>query len=204
VSTLTRGPSLSTPTRRPSDPARCRVLLSSRAKRGQKTNSASCPREAARCRHVNHAARIAMPSALQAGRPVRRVVMSPLSGVDPPATLVQTPSACQMARRFTERHSRGAPQRSAEMPPLPRFGNPLRRIPESFQQSTLRRRDPNPPPPSPQRTSAAIPTRDLSAEDLCAKSEPCSFPWKEPHTECSRMLPPSVPTAPLSCRQRST
>jgi len=43
-----------TPTRIPS-------VLSRRARRGQKTNSASCPREAARCRHVSHAARIATP-----------------------------------------------------------------------------------------------------------------------------------------------
>jgi len=36
-------------------------VLSCRARRGQKTNSASCPREAARCRHVSLAARIATP-----------------------------------------------------------------------------------------------------------------------------------------------
>jgi len=35
----------------------------------RKAQSAFRPREAARCRHVAHAARIAMPSALQAGRP---------------------------------------------------------------------------------------------------------------------------------------
>ena len=45
----------------------------------RKAHSAFRPREAARCRHVSHAARIAMPSALQAGRPVCRVGMSPLS-----------------------------------------------------------------------------------------------------------------------------
>jgi hypothetical protein len=45
----------------------------------RKAHFAFRPREAARSRHVSHAARIAMPSALQAGRPVRGVGMSPLS-----------------------------------------------------------------------------------------------------------------------------
>ena len=64
-----------------------RVLLSSRARRGKKANSASCSREAARCRHVTHAARIAMPSALQAGRPVtpcQHVAAFPDRGSRPP------------------------------------------------------------------------------------------------------------------------
>ena len=54
------------------------------------------------------------------------------------------------------------------MSPLLRSGNPLRWIPGPFQQSPLRRRDPNPPPPSPQRTSAAIPTTgSVGRRPLC-------------------------------------
>ena len=77
---------------------------------------------------------------------------------DPPATLDRTPTAFQVVFRFTEGHFRGAPQGSAEMSSLSRSGNPLRWIPRPFQQSPLRRRDPDPPPPSPRWTSAAIPT----------------------------------------------
>jgi hypothetical protein len=54
------------------------------------------------------------------------------------------------------------------MSPLLRSGNPLRWIPGPFQQSPLRRGDPNPPPPSPQRTSAAIPaTGSVGRRPLC-------------------------------------
>ena len=49
-----------------------------------------------------------MPSALQAGRPVRRVVMSPLfRPTAPPTTLDQTPAASQPACRFAESQFRG-------------------------------------------------------------------------------------------------
>ena len=193
VSVLTHGPSSDLqPTHRPSDPGTIPSVLSSRAKRGQKTNSASCPREAARCRHVAHAARIAMPSALQAGRPVRRVGMSPLfRPTTPPATLDRTPTAFQPACRFAESQFRGGPRRSAEMPPLLRSGNPLRWIPGPSQQSTLRRRDPNPPPPSPQRTAAAIPTTgSVGRRPPCQmKSSPVPLPTRNPVTECSRICP---------------
>ena len=56
-------------------------VLSSPAKRAQKTNSVSCPRVSA-CRRSS----------------------------DPPTTLVKTPSLFQLACRFTETHFRNAPQ----------------------------------------------------------------------------------------------
>ena len=55
-------------------PAACRVC---RPRNSESALRMPPPGEAARCRHVSHAARIAMPSALQAGRPVCRVRMSP-------------------------------------------------------------------------------------------------------------------------------
>jgi len=76
----------------------------------------------------------------------------------PPTTLDQTPSTFQVACRFTKNHFRGAPQRSAELLPLFRSGNPLPWIPGPCQKSALRRRVPTPPPPSPQRIAATIPT----------------------------------------------
>ena len=171
------------PTRHPSDPGMMPSVLSSRARRGQKTNSAACPREAARCRHVAHAVRIAMPSALQPCQPVRRVVMSPLFGpTTPPATLDRTPTAFQPARRFAEIRFRGGPRRSAEVPPLLWSGNPLRRIPGPSQQSTLRRADQTRPKPSPQRTAVAIPkTGSVAGTPPCQmKNKPCSSPYEEP------------------------
>ena len=132
------------------DPSTIPSWSSSPAERHQKTNSVSCPREAARCRHVSQAVRIAMPSSLQASRPVRRVGMSPLSRPEsPPAALVQTPNAFQMACRFAEIHFRVIPLRSAEVSPLFQSRNPLRWIPGPSQRSALRRRVPNLPPAIP-------------------------------------------------------
>ena len=169
------------PIRHPSDPGMMPSVLSSRARRGQKTNSASCPREAARCRHVAHAGRIAMPSALQAGRPVRRVVMSPLfEPTTPPATLDRTPTAFHPARRCAEIRFRGGPRRSAEVPPLLWSGNPLRWIPGPSQQSTLRRGDQTRPQPSPQRTAVAIPkTGSVAGRPPCQlNTRPRSSPTR--------------------------
>ena len=91
------------PTRR--TPATPRVRC---ARRLTKRTPHVAPNEAARCRHVGQAARIAMPSALQAGRPVRRVGMSPLSR-DPPARLLQTPNAFQLACRSRKASSEAFP-----------------------------------------------------------------------------------------------
>ena len=111
----------------------------------------------------------------------------------PPATLVQTPSDFQVVCRFTEGHFRAAPQGSAEMSPLLRSGNPLRWIPGPFQKSPLRRRDPNPPPPSPQRTSAAIPTTgSVARRPLCQVRGPVPLPPRNPGRN-----------APASCPSRS-
>ena len=176
-------------------------VLSSRARRGQKTNSASCPQDAARCRHVSHAARIATPfgcckpANLSAVSACRRF-SGPRS---PPAALVQTPSAFQVV--FTEGHFRGAPQGSAEMSPLLRSGNPLRWRPGPFQQSPLRRRDPNPPPPSPQWTSAAIPTTgSVGRRPLCQSREALFLSLRgTPSVFVLRTPPGQVRNAPASC-----
>ena len=199
MSTLTRGPSLSTPTRRPPDPARCRVLLSSRAERGQKTNSASCPREAARCRHVNHAARIAMPSALQAGQPVRRVVMSPLSR---PA-----------------RHPRSDPERLSNDPPFhgtpfqrrsPKIGRDAASAPvrESASPDTRTVSAVNTPPKRPESCPA------VPAVDFCRNPDTGSV-GRRPLCQIRALFlslqgtPRNAPaccpqTFQLPCRQRST
>jgi hypothetical protein len=92
----------------------------------------------------------AAPSARPPGsrclRPCKPSVLSAVSACrrfqdqrSPPTTLDQTPSAFQVARRCTESHFRGAPQRSAELLPLFRSGTPLRWIPGPSQKSTLRR-----------------------------------------------------------------
>ena len=53
----------------------------------------------------------------------------------------------------------------------------IRWIPRPSQQSTLRRRDPHPPSPSPQRTSAAIPpTGPDGRGPLCQTRRPVPFP----------------------------
>jgi len=139
-------------------------------KRGQKTHTESCPQWRPDSATSAKLTRSRHPTGTATGTaclPWRNVAASRL---DPPAALVQTPNAFQVV--FTEGHFRGVPQGSAEMSPLFRSGNPLRWIPGPFQQSPLRRRDPNPPPPSPQRTSAAIPTSgSVGRRPLCQSRE---------------------------------
>ncbi len=94
--------------------------------------------------------------------------MSPLSRLDPPATLDLTPSACQAAF-----HGKQLQKRSPEIghvPSLLRSGNPLRWIPGPSQQSTLPRRVPTPPR---RPRSGLLPQsrrRDMTSADPSASS----------------------------------
>lgn len=190
------------PIHRPSDPRMMPSVLSSRARRGQKTSSASCPREAARCRHVSHAARIATPfgcckpANLSAVSACRRF-SGPRS---PPAALVQTPRAFQVVCRFTEGHFRVALPKDRPRchlcsgPGIRYAGYPDRfSSHHSAAETRILLHRPR---------SGLLPQsrrRDLSAEDLCAKAErPRSSPSEEPWEECSRILPPDAPNAALS------
>ena len=87
------------PPSRPRRNPKCAVLET------RKAHFAFRPREAARCCHVGHAARIAMPSALQAGQPVHRVIMSPLFGTPKAEPSNACPVSCPRQQRGGE-HSR--------------------------------------------------------------------------------------------------
>ena len=149
----------------------------------RKAHFAFRPQEAATCRHVGHAARIAMPSALQAVRPVRRVVMSPLFlAEDPAPALDETPTACQVVCRFTKGHFRAAPQRSAEMSLLLRSGNPFRWIPGPSQShhsagETLAFRPP--------KGNGAVRSRMQSSQAAVAPACHCAVLVYRPHTVCA-------------------
>jgi hypothetical protein len=166
-------------------------VLSFRAKRGQKTNSASCPREAARCRPVSHAARIATPF-----------------GCCKPAVL-SVVSAC---RRFQDQ--------GARPPPLPRprapfnwlavHGKPLQRrspeigravasvpVRESASPDTRTITAVNTPPKRPEATPA-VPAVDFChnpGDGICRQKTPVPneqslfLSNEEPQTECSRISP---------------
>jgi len=112
---LVHGPSYYSPAHRPSDPARFRVFLSSRAKRGRKQTPHRAPGEAARCRHVAHAPgsrclRPCKPAGLCAVSSCRRSSRPRMPTRHPR----QTPTAFQPAHRFAEIRFRGGPRGSAE------------------------------------------------------------------------------------------
>ena len=186
VSVLVHGPSYYSPAHRPSDPARFRVFLSSRAKRGRKQTPHRAPGEAARCRHVAHAARIAMPSALQAGRPVRRAVMSPLfrRSRRPPLTRPRAPFKWSAVSRkaTSEPLPRDRPRCRLYSGPGIRYAGYPDRF-SSHHSAAETRILPRRP------RSGLLPQsrrRDLSAEDPCAKADrPCSFPSEKPHPSSS-------------------
>ena len=71
-----------------------RGIPSGPSSKTQKARSAFRPQEAARCRHASHAARIAMPSAVQAGRPAAPSVAFGDGG-----------SAVSACRRFPDQES---------------------------------------------------------------------------------------------------
>ena len=203
VSVLVHGPSFYSPAHRPSDPARFRVFLSSRAKRGRKQTPHRAPGEAARCRHVAHA-----PGS-RCLRPCK------------PAGLCAV-SSC---RRFSDprpaRHPWPDPDRLSTGSPL--CGNPVqRRSPRIGREcrlcsgpgirfagypahhSSQHSAEETPDfPATPRRISAAIPKNGICRQKTDPPYEtPCSSPREEPHDECPRISPPDVPNAALSARRK--
>ena len=151
----------------------------------------SAPREAARYRPVGHATRIAMPSALQAVRPVCRVGMSPLSRQRiPPTTHDHTPGAFQVAYRYTEAHFRGTPRRSAELSPRFRSGNPRCWISGPSPKSTLRRKTQLHPRRLHNGLLAQSRRRDVTPPNRSAKWK---TPFLSPRGSPQGMLPHDTP-----------
>jgi len=163
------------------------------------------PREAARCRHVGHAARIAMPSALQTGRPVRRVVMSPLSR-DPPPRLLQTPNAFQLACRGKPVQRR-SPEIGRDVVSAPASGS----CPEAATRTVTAAATPptrhQTSPAAPRRISAAIPPTGFAGRKPAHHTRrPVPNPARNPRpssffaaasSKCSRTFPPGIPNAVL-------
>ena len=153
--------------------------------------------------------RIAMPSALQAGRPAAPSIAfgdggSAVSACrrfqdhkSPPTTLDQTPSTFQLARRFTENHFRGTPRRSAEVSPLFRSGNPLRWIPGPSQKSTLRRKTQLLPRRPRNGFLPQSRRRDMTAANRSAKRDPLPLPTRKP----GRNAPASPPAFQMQRRR---
>jgi len=86
------------------------------------------------------------------------------------------------------------------VPPLLRSGNPLHWIPGPSQQSTLRRRVPTPPPPSPERTAATIPTTGSDASrPLCliVWSIPCVRDANTPKRNAPHLAPRCSKCSPV-------
>ena len=174
-------------------------MLSSRAGRGQKTHSESCPQWRPDSATSAKLTRSRRPTGTATGAsclPCRHVAAFQDRGAHPPPF-----SRPRAPVKWP------AVSRKATSEALPRdrprcrlcSGPGIRWIPKPFQQSPLRRgiqilpRRPR---------SGLLPQsrrRDLSTEDLCAKAKrPRSSPSEEPQAECSRILPPVAPNAALS------
>jgi len=136
----------------------------------------------------------------QAGRPVCRVGMSPLSRTKEPA-----------------RHPRSDPERLSSG--LPFHGRPLQSrspgigrdvastpVRESATLDTRTVSEVTTPPQRP-KSSPTVPAADFCRnpdDGICRQKtsvpsqRPCSSPSEEPQAECSRILPPVAPNASLS------
>ena len=185
------------PTHHPLDPARFRVccLLARSAARNKlrivPPRSGQMPPHRP-CRPDRDAFG---PASRPACSPCRHVAALPDQGAHPPPLTRPRPPFNRHAA-LRKASSEAVLRRSAEMLPLLRSGNRLRSIPGPSQQSPLRRRDPNPPPPSPQGLLPQSRGRDMSAADRCCHIQtPCSSPHRG--TPCGML--PHVPPRRFNC-----
>jgi len=174
-------------------------MLSSRARRGQKTHTESCPRWRPDSATSARLIRSRHPTGTATGHPVCRGKMSPLSRLPRPPPL----SGPRALVNLLVGHGKQLQKRSPEIghvPSLLRSGTPLRWTPGPPQQPTLRRRYLTPPPPAPEWTAAAIPMTGYDvSRPLCliVQNIPV-FAMRTHPSGMLRMLPPGAPNAALS------
>jgi len=172
--------------------------LSSRARRGQKTHTESCPRwrpdsaTSARLIRSRRPAGTATGTFCLPWRNVAAFQARPPPSIRPRALVKRL----AVHGKQLQKHS----PKIGHVPSLLRSGSPLRWIPGPSQQPALRRRHPTPLPPSPEWTAATIPTTGYDASrPLCLTVQ--SIPVFAMRTLLSgmlRLLPPDAPNAARS------